>query len=1247
MNKSALRNFATQARTELREKIKIKALQIGITEENIKKESVQSSDAVFIEGRQLTIEEQSGRNQLIEEIKTKGYNQVVEEVAYTWFNRFTALRFMEVNNYLPTRVKVLSSQIEGSYEPDIIKEALNIDLDIDKDLVYKLKTSSENDAIDKLYKYLIIKQCNALNDILSPMFEKIMDYTELLFPDGLLADGSFLRVMTDGNNISEDSWKDVEVLGWLYQYYISERKDEVFAGLKKNKKIEKNDIAPATQLFTPHWIVRYMVENSVGKLWQEGHPNEELIKRWKYYIEEAKQDEEVQKELDKLKEESKGLKVEDIKIIDPAMGSGHILVYAFDLLYDIYLSEGYIAHEIPKLIIEKNLYGIDIDKRAFQLAYFALMMKGRAKSRRFFNEEVEVNIISIEESNSLLDDKDFEKDNLFWEYFCRGDLWSSESQITLKNNLKYLIDIFHDAKEYGSILKAEKINFDLIEKRLEEIKEQAPEDMFELQYRNKILDIIPNLVKQARIMSEKYDALITNPPYMGSRGMNPKLSKFVSKEYPDTKMDLFAVFMELDENMVKPKGYLAMINQHSWMFLSSYEKYRKKMLENRTIMSMLHLGARTFEEIGGEVVQSTAFVNRKLKLKEFKGEYVKLVDYNNADLKEERMIETLLNPKLDYRYSSIMGNFDKIPGKPIAYWLTYNVYLTFERYKSLGDKVNIKSGLQSSDNNRFLRFWHEVETKKLDFGVISSDSGKQSKLKWFPHNKGGTFRKWYGNNEYVVNWQNDGKEIKVYSEYINTIKASTMGVAPNSEYYFQRHISWSLIASHTFSCRYYEEGMIFDISAPSIFAESKEELKIYLTLLNSKVANFFINILNPTINFSSGVMKKLPTPSSNRETKKVLIQLSCDNVKISKSDWNSFETSWDFKIHPLINSQFTIHNTQLEDYNKNHSKVNIIEQSFNSWQEFTTNQFNQLKYNEEELNRIFIDIYGLQDELTPEVENKDITITKVVEEKSEEDKKNSYTIDRKQAMESFLSYAVGCIFGRYSLDEEGLIYAGGEFGDKFRFENDQWKIKKEDTWIDSSIDIAKDNIIMITDPQYFTDDIVNRFIEFAKVAYGEERLNENLKYIAESLGVRKDESPKETIRRYFLNDFFKNHTQIYKKRPIYWLFTSGKEKALNALIYMHRYDRSTLARIRTDYLHVLQSKLDVEKSNLKDRVAEEDNLAQKKSYEKQLKNLENKISELKKYDEKLHTMADKMIEIDLDDGVKVNYEKFEGLVQKI
>ena len=1178
MNKSALKKFAIEARLELIEKVKVKALMLGITEDKIKKESVQSSDSVFIEGKQLSIDEQRQRNKLIEEIKTKGYNQVIEEAAYTWFNRFTALRFMEVNDYLPTKVRALSSTIEGSFEPDIIKEALNIDLDVDKEYIFNLKMSNDNDAIDKLYKYLIIKQSNALGLILPFMFEKILDYTELLFPDGLLNEGSFLRVMTDINNIPEDDWKEIEVIGWLYQYYISERKQEVFDGLKKNIKITKDDIAPATQLFTPHWIVRYMVENSVGKLWQEGHPNEELKKTWRYYIEEVEQEEEVQIELEKIREESRDIKVEDIKIIDPAMGSGHILVYAFDLLYDIYLSEGYIAHEIPKLIIEKNLYGLDIDQRAFQLAYFAMMMKGRAKNRRFFNQDVDVNLCFIKESN------EFSKNAI--KYFTNSKSLELEKQI-LQNDLEYLIDIFHDATEYGSILKVKKINFDTIRKRLKELESEAPEDIFELQYRDKILEIVPNLLKQGKIMSDKYDVYITNPPYMGSKGMNPRLSEYVSKEYPDTKADLFAVFMELDEHLVKSHGYMAMINQHSWMFLSSFEKYRTRLLETRTIDTMLHLGARTFEEIGGEVVQSTAFVNRKIRVDEYKGIYIRLVDYNTAENKEQKTIEALNNHDVKYRYISMINNYNKIPGNQIAYWATNNHIRAFIEGKNITDFVDTFQGIITGNNEKFLRLWYEVIVDKIAFNKGKMSEINLETMYWVPYNKGGEFRKWYGNQEFVVFWKYGPVD-------------KTRGKKSFQDYYLKEYVSWSYIAMGTLATRYFPKGFLWDVSGSGIFDKSNH-ITYLQSLIGSKVGIEFLNMINPTINYQVENIMQLPIIVSEKY-KPIIDSIVKQNILISKIDWDSFEISWDFIVHPLINLKLV--------------KCNSIEEAYNCRKEYTASQFSQLKYNEEELNRIFITIYGLQDELTPEVKDKDITIS---------------IADRERDVKSFISYAIGCIFGRYSLDEQGLVYAGGELDlDKY-----------------NTYPADKDNVVPIVSEAYFEDDIVSRIVDFVRITFGDEHIGDNLKFIADSLGVRGNETPKETLRRYLLNDFYKDHLKIYKNRPIYWMFTSGKQKSFNALIYMHRYDSSTLSRIRTDYLHVFQSRLDGEKNSLLQNIDSAENIKDRKLYEKELNNLDKKIKELKEYDEILHHKADMKIDIGLDDGVKVNYEKFKDLLEKI
>lgn len=1210
LNKAVLKNFPIYAREELISKIRIKAEQLGITAEGIREEKIILSDAVFIEGRQLTLEEEAQRRELIDEINRKGYKQVIEEVAYTWFNRFVALRFMEVNDFLPIKVRVLSSK-DKSYEPDIIKEALNIDLDLDRELIYRMRTSSENTATDRLYKYLIIKLCNRLNEILPLMFEKIDDYTEILFPDGLLSEGSFLRIMTDTRLIPESAWENVEIVGWLYQYYISQKKAQVFDKLRKGEKIEKEDIPPATQLFTPNWIVRYLVENSLGKLWQEAHPNEELKKGWKYYIEGEEQEEEVAEVLEKLKREKRNIKVEDIKIIDPAMGSGHILLYAFDLLYDIYLAEGYMEREIPKLILEKNLYGIDIDKRAFQLAYFSLMMKGRSKNKRFFNEKLDLNIMAIEESN------DFPREAL--EYFCQSNTYLDREEI--KRDLEYLLDIFTDAGEFGSILKVENINYQLIENRLEEIRNTRAKDMFELQYRDVILKKLPKLIKQARILGGKYDVMVTNPPYMASKGMNYKLSNFVKREYPDTKGDLFAVFMELDEQLVKENGFMAMINQHSWMFLATFERYRERLLENRTIDSMLHLGPKAFEEIGGEVVQSTAFVIRKIRLKDYRGVYIRLVDYNKADFKEKKALEAITNSSIRDKYIVKGDNFRKIPGSPIAYWLHDNAIKAFSGPK-LGDYVRARIGLITGDNNRFLRYWYEVNMEKIGFNILSIEDSINSKKKWFPYQKGGPFRKWYGNIEYIVNWENDGYEMK----FDNSIKGRVRSHNYNGDFSFKRGITWSTVTTGPFSCRYSPAGFMFDAAGPLCKVNDDDYLYMILGFLSSKLAMEFLTVLNPTMNMHPGYIHSLPFDIDKcLPYKDQIDRLVMENINISKADWDSFERSWDFKAHPLVQGQLK------GDHGKLRRKYKTIEEAFNNWLQIADETFNKLKANEVELNRIFIRIYGLEGVLTPEVEDKDITISKLVERK-EKERKNPYTIDRKEAIESFISYAIGCIFGRYSLDYDGIAYAGGDF------DINKYKI----------FPVLEDNILPVTPTPYFKDDLVSRFIDFVRLVFGEEDLDKNIKYIADSIGIKGNETPQDTLRRYFIKDFYKYHVKAYNKRPIYWLFRSGKRKAFNAFIYIHRYDSTTLARLRTDYIHVLQSKLYIERDRLLENIRDESlTKSERRRYQRELENIDRDMEELIGYDEILHNMADKMIEMDLDQGIRENYKLFSNLLQNI
>lgn len=1193
MDKSAIKNFAVNARVKLKEQIEQKAYTFGITKNEIK--SVETfEDAFEVNGNRYDKRLFKHRESLIKKINEKGFDQVIEEVAYTWFNRLIAIRFMEVNEYLPSGVRVLSSTDSNKAEPDIIREAANLDFEnLNVDLIYKLQ--DENNT-EELFKYLFIKQCNELGKIMPVVFEKIEDYTELLLPDNLLQEGSIIRDLV--TSITEEDFKDqVEIIGWLYQYYISEKKAEVDAEVKNGKKVKKEDIPAKTQLFTPDWIVKYMVENSLGRLWLESHKNDELKAKWKYYLEEAKQEPEVMKQLQVIRDENKGLKPEDIKFLDPCMGSGHILVYAFDVLYDIYKSAGYSEREIPKLILEKNLYGLDIDDRAGQLSYFAVMMKARSYSRRIFRKKIDLNVCSIQESNG------FSKEAM--DFFASGNE-------PLKEDVEYLINAFNDAKEYGSILNVKEVDFDAIEKRIEEIRNSGTNDLFELQYKSTILEKMPVLVKQAKIMSEQYDTVCTNPPYMGRKAMDTKLSEFLNDYYPNSKYDLFAVFMELDETYLKENGFLAIINQHSWMYLLSYEQLRLKVINNRLIYSMLHLGSHAFEEINGEVVQSTTFITRKKYIKHYKGCYFRLTSLENAKDKENKYKDLLKSNDSKFVFVTDTDGFLKITGVPIAYYASDRVKDIFDKSVALADIAEPKQGMATADTNKFLKIWSEIDYKKIGFSFSNKETAKNSGLKWFPYNKGGSYRKWYGNNEYVVNWMNDGRDIKNYPN----------AVIRNEKYYFKEGLTWTKVSTGNFSVRYSEEGYIFSDAGMKIFFNSN--LIEYIgAFLNTKLVNSFLNVLSETLNYEQGNISRLPILIPEDTLQDEVKNNFNINVQISKDDWDTYEVSWNFKEHSFIR-------------HKGSSKT--IKEVFENWSTFKMNEFYRIKESEEKLNKIFIDIYGLQDELTPDVEEKDVTIRKA---------------DRVQDIKSFISYAVGCMFGRYSLDEEGLIYAGGEWSDKWKVENRKWKIKKsvkndeniiEDIWVDVTFPPDVDNVIPITDDEYFEDDIVSRFVEFVKITFSEETLEENIDYIADTLGKKGNETSRQTIRRYLLKNFYKDHLKTYKKRPIYWLFDSGKNDGFKALIYMHRYDVGTVARVRTDYLHLLQRKYEVEVNRL-DMIMENDNASAREKTEarKKKEKIQKQILECIQYDQVIAHVANQKISIDLDDGVKVNYAKFQGV----
>lgn len=1143
MDKNAIKKYAVWARNELIERVSQKADQYEISAD-----ADPTADSAH--GVLLTADEKKQRAALIAQVKEKGQDQVMEEVAYTWFNRFSALRFMEVNNYLPSRVRVFTDE-EGAFKPEILTEAIHLELKgLDMERVYALKDANDDDA---LFKYLIITQCNALSGVLPGMFQKIADYTELLFPDNLLREGSVIEQMV--TTISEADWKDqVQIIGWLYQYYNTEPKDRVFADLKKNKKITKEKIPAATQLFTPDWIVRYMVENSLGRLWVEGHPNDDLKASWKYYLDEAEQEPEVQKQLDDIKKEYAALTPEEIRCIDPCMGSGHIICYMFDVLMQIYEAYGYTARDAASSIVKNNLYGLDIDDRAAQLAYFAVMMKACQYDRRFLSRGIQPQVYAIMESNRF--------DPHMIDFFTDG-------RKELKSALNSLISDLHDAKEYGSILDVKPVDFPALYARFDEIRNGNPN-----LYTYQVLDELLPFVRMAEVMAQKYHAVVTNPPYMGSSGMSGKLSEFIKKHYPDSKSDLFAVFIERCGQMVKKDYYQAMITQHAWMFLSSFEKLRKKMLQKTTI-NMAHLGARAFEEIGGEVVQTTSFVLMNCSIQNYKGIYCRLIEPTTQQGKEDMFLRG------DNRFKSSQSNFSKIPGSPVAYWASKRLLDDFENGKLVSKFASPRQGMSTCDVNRFTKLWFEVSiynTNIIDHKNISC---------WVRYNKGGNFRKWYGNREYLVYWGDDGSTL-----------LNNGALLRNRDVYFEPFLAWTKISSAGTGFRRFERDFLFDGAGGSLFNKNCGIDDDYLLgLLNSKVTTLILNLISPTLNFNENHIGSIPViRCANREIKNKINALVNRTTTLSKSDWDSFEISWDFKRHPLIRSTQT------------------IKEAFTQWERGCTTRFNQLKTNEEELNRIFIDIYGLQGELAPEEDDKDVTVRKA---------------DLGRDIRSFVSYAVGCMMGRYSLDVDGLAYAGGD-----------WDSSKYKTFIPD-----KDAIIPITDDEYFTDDIVGRFVDFIRTVYGEDTLEENLKFIADALG-EKGATSREVIRNYFLNDFYKDHCKIYQKRPIYWLFDSGKKNGFKCLIYMHRYQPDTIARIRTDYVHEQQARYRTAISGLERQISGA-STSDRVRLNKQLEKLKDQAEETRLYEEKIHHLADQMISIDLDDGVKHNYAIFQDVLAKI
>lgn len=1157
MNKTALKNFAIWARKKLISDITYSAGLLAVNENGIGEPLPQSrsdlqlfdigtKDYAEVKGERI-----SQRNSLVSAIRAKAeeldnykvaFEYIVEEVAYTWFNRMIAIRFMEVNGYLP--IRVLSSE-SGKHEPDIVTTPFDSGLEFTGEESGRIYELRDNNRLEELFRMLFIRECNHLHDILPELFEATNDYSELLLSLSYTdKDGVVFHLV---NDISEDDFNiekegQVEIIGWMYQYYNTEPKDKVFAALKKNVKITKENIPAATQLFTPHWIVRYMVENSLGRLWIEGHPDADLREGWEYYLDEAEQEPQVQAQLEEIRAGCREISPEDIRIIDPCMGSGHILVYAFDMLMQIYSAQGYSERDAAKLIVEKNLWGLDIDRRAYQLAYFAVMMKARQYNRRILTSGIKPNLFVIDDNRALTPE--------IIEYIADGDSKIAADLRSISNDLT-------NAREYGSIINVQPVDFSGLIERIGVIAQSDELNLIAMENKRIACEKILPLVNQAQALSQKYDVVCTNPPYMGGSGMNSVLSEYVKRCYSEAKSDLFAALIIKCLEFTKQNGYSSLVTMQSWMFLSSFEEMRTKLLTLNTLTTLMHMENMVMGIAFGTAVS----VFRKGAVKGYKGTYnqIKLADIENAKPKSF--------PVAGNRFAQVSSdNFSKIPGMPVAYWVSEKFADVFKNEKLYKYSISPSQNV-TGNNDRFVRKFWELSNVKV--------GGRDE---WIFYAKGGGFRKWWGNLLDIVNWTPTARYIYQHGDGHHASQII------NKDYWYRKGITWGLITSSIPSFRVMPEGATFDKGGSTIIVE-REVYNYALGLLNSKVFLVVAKALNPTLNFQVKDICSLPLVISCLD----VINSTVDKcIDISQVDWDSFETSWDFKTHPLL------------------KPVPLISESFAQWSDECEKRFTRLKSNEEELNRIFIDIYGLQDELTPEVEDKDVTVRRA---------------DLTRDIKSLVSYAVGCMFGRYSLDVEGLAYAGGD-----------WDGSKYKTFIPDP-----DNCIPVTDEEYFRDDIVVRFVDFIRTVYGADTLEENLTFIADALGTRGNTS-RERIRNYFLNDFIKDHIKMYQKRPIYWMFDSGKQNGFRALVYMHRWNADTTGNVRVEYLHKLQRIYENEIRQSQD-VAETGSGREVSAAQKRIEKLTKQLKETHDFDEKIAHLALSRIDIDLDDGVKVNYEK--------
>ena len=1174
MNQGSLKTYAQQARRDFIAAVSDRAAFYGLTASG-SEPIVRQGDVVLIGEQPFPREVASKRGRLESRIRVEGFEQTMEAMAYTWFNRFAAIRYMELHGYLDHGYRVLSHP-EDREQPEILDHAAEVDLpDLDREQVVELKLDGARD--EELYRLLLTAQCNALHLAMPFLFERIGDETELLLPVNLLHTDSLIRRLVEG--INESAWDEIEIIGWLYQFYISEKKNQVIG-----KVVKPEDIPAATQLFTPNWIVKYMVQNSLGAQWLAANPDSTLLAQMDYYIRPAEQTEEVTAQLAAITPST--LDPEALTLIDPACGSGHILVEAYDLFKAIYLERGYRQRDVPKLILEKNLFGLDIDARAAQLAGFAVIMRGRADDRRLFGRGVKLNVMAFVNSTGL-DAERLAQGMKLADYGLRLD------------HLTELKRLFQHATTLGSLIRVP-VNLVSNLSALKRLSETASQDLFV----SNTLSHVGSLVRQAELLVARYDAVAANPPYMGGKGMNALVKNFAKDHFPDAKSDLFACFIERGYALAKEVGYNAMVTMQSWMFLSSFEKMRERMLREKTIKTMAHLGARAFGSISGQVVQTTVFVLKNSLVGTYKPTFFRLLEGDEHAKRTE-----LVNGEKRFD-SAVQDAFKNIPGSPIAYWVSDRLREVFARGTLLGKLVDVKQGLATADNDRFLRRWYEVDRGKCAYDAESRDAAAQSGKKWFPYNKGGEFRRWFGNNEYLVNWEDDGKDIFAFKP---------RSAVRNPDFYFQPSVTWSFVSSSYFGVRYSKTGAVFDVGGSSVFPPEQDHLWITGFLCSKQVFEF-MKIMNPTLNFQVGNVAALPVLRKTVQSRQSEIENGVTAlIESARVDWDAYERSWDFQSLPILTASSEPSPT--------------LESSFAAWITQNRETMVEMQSLEEENNRIFIDAYGLADELTPDIPVEQITLTVNPAYRYGRDftQEEQWTRFRHDSMAELVSYAIGCMMGRYSLDAPGLIYAHrGNVGfDATRY---------------TTFPADSDGLVPLTDSEWFDDDAANRLVEFVSVAWNVDHLEDNLTFLADNLAPRRSESSRDTIRRYLCDNFYKNHLQTYKNRPIYWLFSSGKYKAFQCLVYLHRYNEGTLARMRTEYVVPLQGMIASRVRQLDGDIAAATSTVRRRKLEKERGTLVKQQTELREFDEKLRHYADRRIGLDLDDGVKVNYRKFGDLL---